>query len=137
MEYMFHSSFAFNQPIGQWDVSQVTNMQYMFQSAPAFAQSLESWPETTSTLCDELVRTNNEMFNGATAFRSKFSCPSGNFGPPVKCICNNMHAAFLIQISEKEWHMFVSEAPVDGNCYYYGPLYQFWPLIRLGRFASD
>ena len=86
MQYMFYSASVFNQPIGQWDVSKVTNMQYMFQSAPAFARSLESWPETTSTLATNWYGPTHEMFNGATAFRSKFSCPSGNYGPPVKCV---------------------------------------------------
>ena len=100
MQYMFYSASVFNQPIGQWDVSKVTNMQYMFQSAPAFARSLESWPETTSTLATNWYGPTHEMFNGATAFRSKFSCPSGNYGPPVKCVVMKA-GALRMQISEQ------------------------------------
>ena len=40
---MFDSAKAFNQPIGQWDVSQVTNMSSMFHGAGAFNQPIEQW----------------------------------------------------------------------------------------------
>ena len=33
----------FNQPIGNWDVSNVTTMRYMFSNAAAFNQSIENW----------------------------------------------------------------------------------------------
>jgi len=40
---MFHSATAFNQNIGSWNVSLVTNMSSMFHSATAFDQDISSW----------------------------------------------------------------------------------------------
>ena len=43
MSFMFEVAYAFNQPLGSWDVSKVTNMAYMFNIASAFNQPLGSW----------------------------------------------------------------------------------------------
>ena len=58
---MFISALAFNQPIGNWDVSNVVNMQDMFAVAIAFNQDISGW--NTSN-----VLTMNEMFIYASAF---------------------------------------------------------------------
>ena len=43
MKRAFYSNSGFNQPIGSWDVSNVTNMQQMFRSAVLFNQPLSNW----------------------------------------------------------------------------------------------
>jgi surface protein len=46
MDYMFEKAKKFNQPIGQWDVSKVTDMEDMFLNARTFNQPLNNWDIT-------------------------------------------------------------------------------------------
>jgi surface protein len=43
MEYMFAETDSFNQPIGDWDVSNVNNMHGMFGYADDFNQPIGDW----------------------------------------------------------------------------------------------
>jgi hypothetical protein len=36
MEFMFHNTKDFSQPIGEWNVFNVTNMSFMFDEAKCF-----------------------------------------------------------------------------------------------------
>ena len=51
-------NYAFNQPIGGWDPSNVTNMGYMFNGASSFNQPIGNWDVSKVTKI-------NEMFKGA------------------------------------------------------------------------
>ena len=52
MSYMFKFS-VFNQPIGDWDVSSVTDMNFMFTSAESFNQDIGNWEVNYVTLCTD------------------------------------------------------------------------------------
>jgi surface protein len=49
MEYMFKDARSFNQPLNNWNVSNVTNMAGMFFNARSFNQPLNNWNVTNVT----------------------------------------------------------------------------------------
>ena len=63
---MFCNAIEFNQPINNWDISQVTDISYMFCDAHAFNQPLDHW----DTIC---VIHMDHVFVDAAAFQHQQS----------------------------------------------------------------
>ena len=101
-------------------------MRYMFYGANQFAQSLQNWPETPTT---SSTSNNVQMFYASTAFRSKYSCPSEDNGPPIKCTCSNAKLCIFDLTFAYSVSSCLREAPVDGNCYYYGTTFTSFGLL--------
>ena len=66
MKFMFRENTAFNQPIGNWDVSNVTNMAYMFRGD--FNQPIGSWDVSNVT-----------YMSGMFQYTTSFNQPIGNW----------------------------------------------------------
>jgi surface protein len=61
MSAMFESASSFNQPLESWDVSNVTDIDGMFSSASSFNKPLDNWDVSQ-------VTNMRGMFNSATSF---------------------------------------------------------------------
>ena len=63
---MFNGALAFNHDISDWDVSKVTDFSYTFESASAFNQNIGNWDVSSAT-------TMSAMFFDANAFNQDIS----------------------------------------------------------------
>ena len=55
MKAMFRNATAFNQPLGDWDVSKVTDMSDMFNDATIFNQEIGGWDADTARVDDAFL----------------------------------------------------------------------------------
>ena len=69
MSYMFYLATTFNQPIGDWDVSRVTNMDFMFYDT-AFNKSIQT--ELEKRISRKNVETKTFHSIGLRAITQKF-----------------------------------------------------------------
>ena len=82
----FFVNTQFNQPIGTWNTSAVTNMNEMFSSALSFDQNIANWVTTALTACPPVNFATNSPIATQSAKLPTFICaaPVANFtGSPT------------------------------------------------------
>lgn len=62
MHEMFNSATSFNQPLNEWDTSNVRNMSFMFTRATSFNKPLNEW-DTSNVTKMTLMFYNAESFD--------------------------------------------------------------------------
>ena len=73
---MFREASNFNQPLNNWDVSNVTNMSSMFSGASSFNQDLSDW-------CVENYTSEPAQFSYGSSLTDSNKPSWGNCGTPV------------------------------------------------------
>ena len=68
MVAMFRLTYAFNQPIGDWDVSNVTNMRLMFGHAYDFNQPIGGWDVSNVTNMGGMFRGASDFLQGLSGW---------------------------------------------------------------------
>jgi len=68
LEFMFGGAESFNQPLNDWNVSNVDNMSRMFFNAESFNQPLNDWNVSNVTNMDWI-------FLGASSFNQPLQAP--------------------------------------------------------------
>ncbi|KAL7474149.1 hypothetical protein ACHAW6_000142 [Cyclotella cf. meneghiniana] len=108
MVYMFYSATAFNQYIGDWDISLVTDMYQMFYGAASFNQNLCAWKDDFPYG----YRSSDIFYGTACTYTETPSNISSSFcaaGPnciPVPPCYPNASEVRLLSITGQQLHMF-------------------------------
>ena len=63
MRWMFDGALSFNQPLNDWNVSNVTSMFYMFFKASSFNQPLNNWNVSNVTDMQSMFNNSTTSFN--------------------------------------------------------------------------
>ena len=79
MAGMFHEASAFNANISSWNTNLVTDMNAMFYNALAFDKDISGWTGAAASSAQI------NIFYGANAFQTKFTCYDSVTGPVNSC----------------------------------------------------
>ena len=109
---MFRNALGFNQPIGYWNTSKVTNMDRMIHNCTGFNQDLGNWDMTGVTSLREFFAGNSVFNNGGSTGINNWrpsSCTrmdntfynAVSFNQPIGdwdvSSCTNMGSMFFMQ----------------------------------------
>jgi surface protein len=93
---MFLNATSFNQPLDNWDVSQVTNMSFMFSNASSFNQDISVW-------CVEQIPAEPTDFALNTALQTSFFPDWGAVCEPLSINEDNFTTLKVYPNPVKNW----------------------------------